>query len=288
LASVCFFHVADYSYLINTTGQRYDVIVTADQASEEISSFWMRAIPQVACSATNTMYDNIMGIVYYGDDADTPTSSGYEFTDSCDDETDNLSPYVSKTVDDPWFRTKENVTVGGGSDGFAHWFFNSSAMNVKWADPTLEKVLNDVETFSTAENVISLDEENQWFYLAVETTIPVDHPLHLHGHDFFILAQETGTYDNSVSLNLENPPRRDVVMLPASGYVVIAFQTDNPGVWLMHCHIGWHTSMGLDLQFVERYSEIEATVTQATFSDNCDTWSDWQTKTSLVEEDSGV
>ncbi len=26
-------------------------------------------------------------------------------------------------------------------------------------------------------------------------------------------------------------------MLPAGGWLVIAFPTDNPGAWLLHCHI---------------------------------------------------
>ena len=53
------------------------------------------------------------------------------------------------------------------------------------------------------------------------------------GHDFWILGQGTGTYDTStVSLNMVNPPRRDVVQLPGNGFVVIAFKTDNPGVSL--------------------------------------------------------
>jgi drug/metabolite transporter superfamily protein YnfA len=26
-------------------------------------------------------------------------------------------------------------------------------------------------------------------------------------------------------------------MLPGGGYLVLAFVTDNPGAWLMHCHI---------------------------------------------------
>lgn len=52
------------------------------------------------------------------------------------------------------------------------------------------------------------------------------------GHDFFVLATDSGTYDNtSGTLNTANPPRRDVVTLPATGYAVIAFYTDNPGAW---------------------------------------------------------
>jgi FtsP/CotA-like multicopper oxidase with cupredoxin domain len=55
--------------------------------------------------------------------------------------------------------------------------------------------------------------------------------MHLHGHDFWVLGQGTGTYDSTTAnLTLTNAPRRDVVLLPGAGYVVIAFYTDNPGV----------------------------------------------------------
>jgi hypothetical protein len=77
-------------------------------------------------------------------------------------------------------------------------------------------------------------------------------------------------------------------MLPASGYLVIAFQTDNPGVWLMHCHIGWHTSEGFAVQFVERASEIGALVNGTGLSDNCDAWGSFQAESSILQEDSGI
>jgi hypothetical protein len=53
----------------------------------------------------------------------------------------------------------------------------------------------------------------------------------LHGHDFWVLAQGTGTYDaDTVTLTTTNIPRRDVAMLPASGYLVLAHYIDNPSV----------------------------------------------------------
>jgi len=58
-------------------------------------------------------------------------------------------------------------------------------------------------------------------------------------------------------LNFTNPPRRDVHHMPADGWLVIAYPTDNPGAWLMHCHIAFHVAMGLSVQFVERQSEIK-------------------------------
>jgi len=56
-----------------------------------------------------------------------------------------------------------------------------------------------------------------------------------HGHDFYVLGTGSGSYANADpnSLNYNNPPRRDVAMLPAGGWLAVAFQTDNPGAWLL-------------------------------------------------------
>jgi FtsP/CotA-like multicopper oxidase with cupredoxin domain len=78
--------------------------------------------------------------------------------------------------------------------------------------------------------VIELPTADEWAYVVVESTLGIPHPIHLHGHDFMVLAQNTGTYNSSnSSLSLVNPPRRDVAILPAQGYLVLAFQADNPG-----------------------------------------------------------
>lgn len=76
---------------------------------------------------------------------------------------------------------------------------------------------------------------------------------------------------------MNNPPRRDVVLIPPSGFVVIAFKTDNPGNWLMHCHIAFHASMGLALQVLERQSDANklwppGSPAIKAAEDLCDTW----------------
>ncbi|EGO55032.1 hypothetical protein NEUTE1DRAFT_47815 [Neurospora tetrasperma FGSC 2508] len=79
------------------------------------------------------------------------------------------------------------------------------------------------------------------------------HPMHWHGSDVVLLAQSEQPFDPATSMdtwNYENPPRRDTIMAPAGGYVAVAFKPDNPGVWLVHCHIAWHASAGLALQMV--------------------------------------
>jgi hypothetical protein len=112
----------------------------------------------------------------------------------------------------------------------------------------------------------------------------------MHGHDFYILAQDVGTFDlDTVELNLVNPLRRDVASLPGGGYLVLGFKTDNPGLWLMHCHIAWHTSEGFALQFVERESEIVGTMTEPeTFLDTCAAWDSYYPSSMWPEDDSGI
>ncbi|KAI8292740.1 hypothetical protein K4K60_000097 [Colletotrichum sp. SAR11_57] len=112
------------------------------------------------------------------------------------------------------------------------------------------------------------------------------HPIHLHGHDFAILREvddelwDPATYDPTKN-NLNNPPRRDVVLLPSQGYVVIGFKTDNPGVWLIHCHIAFHAAGGLSMQIMERQSAANEFWPPGNSADLdeayrvCENWNSW-------------
>ncbi|KQJ87547.1 laccase-15 [Brachypodium distachyon] len=77
-------------------------------------------------------------------------------------------------------------------------------------------------------------------------------PMHLHGHDIFVLAQGFGNYNaqrDTGKYNLVDPPVRNTVLVPAMGWAVIRFVTNNPGVWFLHCHYGFHMSMGMAVVF---------------------------------------
>lgn len=72
--------------------------------------------------------------------------------------------------------------------------------------------------------------------------------MHLHGSDFVVLGQGNTTWNETTSpeqwFQYDNPPRRDTALLPAGGFLAMAFRPDNPGAWLLHCHIAWHASSG--------------------------------------------
>ncbi|KAL6905987.1 hypothetical protein ACP4OV_003588 [Aristida adscensionis] len=80
-----------------------------------------------------------------------------------------------------------------------------------------------------------------------------NHPIHLHGYDFYVLAEGFGNFDaatDTARFNLDDPPMRNTVGVPVNGWAVIRFVADNPGVWLMHCHLDVHITWGLAMAFL--------------------------------------
>jgi hypothetical protein len=290
-------------------GQRYDLIVEADAATDD---YWMRAGWITACS-TNENAANITGIVRYDSSstAEPTTTSTVTTTSNCGDEPiASLVPYLAMDVGTFSQTTEEDLSFqftdylqvnasiliccfGAGpralplsSDSWKvltrlQWTINSSSLYLNWSDPTIIKIFNEESIFPTDYNVVPLtaDTDDEWTLYVIQdlSGFGLYHPIHLHGHDFWVVGQSTGMFDIETSeLNLINPPRRDVASLPASGYLAMAFKKDNPGSWLLHCHIAWHASAGLSMQFVERESEIAVTMANTAISqDNCAAWIDY-------------
>lgn len=75
---------------------------------------------------------------------------------------------------------------------------------------------------------------------------PMQHPIHLHGQRFLILARDGRANDNLVW--------KDTVLVPAGSTTDILVEFTNPGDWLMHCHIPEHAEAGMTASFnVSRY-----------------------------------
>ncbi|XP_038881079.1 laccase-4-like [Benincasa hispida] len=80
-----------------------------------------------------------------------------------------------------------------------------------------------------------------------------NHPVHLHGFNFFVVGRGIGNYDpknDPKSFNLVDPVERNTVGVPSGGWTAIRFRADNPGVWFMHCHLEVHTTWGLKMAFL--------------------------------------
>lgn len=63
------------------------------------------------------------------------------------------------------------------------------------------------------------------------------HPMHLHGHSFRLLTRN--------GQPVPGRPWLDTVLLEQTDQVELAFQADNPGNWMMHCHVLEHQASGM-------------------------------------------
>ena len=90
----------------------------------------------------------------------------------------------------------------------------------------------------------------------------IAHPIHQHGGWYWVVGG--GQYDDDFNitrefiiqqgkegkLNYTNSDRsvpKDVIQVPRNGYVIIRTKLDNPGIWIFHCHIDFHLSLGMAL-----------------------------------------
>ena len=186
------------------------------------------------------------------------------------------------------------------------WTIHGISMWLDFARPTLLNLGHEGPGLSSEVSVRSgstTSNGDEWVELLliyktlITGLINEAHPIHLHGHDFAILAQGKGEPNNTIKLNRNNPPRRDVAILPHEGYLVIAFKMDNPGVWLLHCHIAWHVAAGLGTQIKENVDKI-LIHDQGSQQMLCTQWSNWFNYTRTKEpkcmawghfqEDSGI
>lgn len=93
---------------------------------------------------------------------------------------------------------------------------------------------HDHEPFLTlargSSQVLELVNETAWH-----------HPIHLHGHAFRVLSRD----------GRPNPRREwaDTVLLFPRSRAEIALVADNPGLWMLHCHVLEHQESGLAAVF---------------------------------------
>lgn len=71
---------------------------------------------------------------------------------------------------------------------------------------------------------------------------PESHPMHLHGHPFRVVAIDGQTLSEPWIL-------KDTINVRPMQRLSIAFEADNPGDWIFHCHQAHHADSGLETYF---------------------------------------
>ena len=274
-------------------GQRADVIVKANGSSSD--SYWMRSSISTLCSVTDN--PDALAIIYY-ENANTtaePTSTSWTIDDS-DCANDALSETVPFfAIAPPTVNTTVDVALSFELNSTGHflWTFDASTFRTDYNNPILPLLQASnsttyIDEFPTEWNVYNFG-SNKSFVIVINNENAVAHPMHIHGHNMFVLSEGTGTWDGTTQGNSSNPARRDVQLLQPDGYIAIQIDADNPGVWPFHCHIAWHVSGGLYMNILERPTDIASTVTSPSEVDAlCTSWDAWTAKQAPDQIDSGL
>ncbi|XP_060068239.1 hephaestin-like protein [Ylistrum balloti] len=81
---------------------------------------------------------------------------------------------------------------------------------------------------------MEIDETIAWYILGLGSSFDI-HTVHFHGQTFL-------HRDNVVH-------RGDVIEVFPGTYETIEMKTDNPGVWILHCHLNDHINMGMEATY---------------------------------------
>ncbi|RDL30136.1 Uncharacterized protein BP5553_10414 [Venustampulla echinocandica] len=279
-------------------GQRTDVIVTGLPNPGQNSYMIRSSIPAAPCSGSAK--PDAFAILYYSPAAlrkGRPTTSPWPaFTDSLANRCFNDELTVTK----PWFPIKPDpsppttetiaITFGKNATGFWSWFMNGSSFRVNYNSPVLLLANSGNTTFPEHPewNIHNFGSNSSFRIILQNNGPPIPHPIHLHGHNYFILAEGKGTWDGQTIVRPENPQRRDVHLLQANGYMVLQITADNPGTWPLHCHIAWHVSGGLYVTVLERPADIDNLQIPSIMAQSCRDWGAF-TNTAIVDQiDSGL
>ena len=276
-------------------GQRSDVIVEATGTAD--TSRWMRSdLISPQCATTNQPH--ALAAIYY-EDADTnsvPTTTATEYNDTkcANDNLTLTTPYYPFPATTDAAVTQDIViTYGQNSTGSYLWYMNGESFRANYDYPIL--VLANQGNFSYPYdpqwNVYNFG-NNASVRLIVKNEFGASHPMHLHGHNFNVLAEGFGEWDGVIT-HQQNAQRRDTQLIQGGAtnnpaYLVLQYQTDNPGVWPFHCHIAWHLSAGLYINTIEQTTLLEQRKIPASTSQTCIDWAAYEGHNVVDEIDSGL
>lgn len=274
---------AYYHRLNISPGQRYSVVVSTNITSA--SSYWMRARMVTTCFAepNPNLEPEVRAVIRYTQ-SDSPVRSksrealripqSKDWNDVvelvCKDmNTTELIP--TKAVPAPrnanaFFYLRSNFEIGAWK--LSRGFFNTSSWRPDVRSPSLNRFIEGYAAKNQSFMSTRTGINKQSFDIDREMVIQVDgvqtidilvdnfddgnHPLHLHGYKYFVLAQGHGYFDYHMyeTMDFSNPLRRDSAYVEAFGWILIRLVTDNPGMWAFHCHISWHMEAGMLMQFL--------------------------------------
>ncbi|KAF1844187.1 multicopper oxidase [Cucurbitaria berberidis CBS 394.84] len=248
-----------------TAAQRYSVLVTAKNDSNSNFAFVGSMDQDLFDVIPAGLNSNVTGWLVYDDKKDKPAAKEIEAFEPFDDF--NLVPYDKEGLYD---KVDQSITLDlkmdNLNDGANYAFFN----DITYVSPKVPTLYSVLSTGSNATNPAIYGSNTNSFVLGHNEVVEIilnnddagKHPFHLHGHAFQVVTRSdeaAGFFDpaNTTTPLPATPMRRDTILVRPNGYIVLRFRSDNPGVWLFHCHIEWHVASGLIATMIESPLDLQ-------------------------------
>ncbi|EPE04792.1 l-ascorbate oxidase [Ophiostoma piceae UAMH 11346] len=322
-------------------GQRYSVVVSANDTTAADQAYWLRARIATHCFAEYTLAaeDNpvALAVVRYTNDtldesrmpvtendSGAPTVVCRDMNVRVDDaETSALSKaryapvpaQPAPEVADHSYYFRLNLEIHDWR--LQRGYFNESSYRPNITSPVLQRVVaglhaqdaaysvtgfNDA-AFSRTTELVLAHQDVQVIDLLFQNFDEGSHPLHLHGHQMYVLGAGHGYFPGYEALGLKpdgrgladgvalaqsvlgNPVRRDVVAAEGFGWTLMRVVVDNPGVWKFHCHMIWHGDGGMGMLLLSRTAALRDYVIPAANLALCDASADELEKGAAPKDD---
>ncbi|CAF3078108.1 unnamed protein product [Rotaria sp. Silwood2] len=170
---------------------------------------------------------------------------------------------------------QENTADGKG----IRWLTNNATFDMPRLNNLNTSLLMDLyhgNEQNLPRDIIYTLKHNQLVDIIIQNTVALNgvcesHPMHMHGHKFWIHSYGTDMYDSTINIwpNIHDPVLRDSLMVYATSYAYyfsdrnvtnhrkpcgwakLRMIANNPGLWMFHCHIGAHSFMGMNVLLQE-------------------------------------
>ncbi|KAK3595588.1 hypothetical protein CHS0354_009545 [Potamilus streckersoni] len=307
------------SFIINP-GERFDFILHADKP---VSNYWIRGI-----TLENDKYHTAEAILQYEgapikDPSTYRTSCRYDrcLVANCQFLYTSYT-HLTRCMTFDQLKAKDDtdpapdVKRGKFKEFFMNFAFpgtdltSASVNGLVFEQPSVSTMIQSQELYSSCDrpdcgeekvcrctHSISVDygDTVQMVLLNMGKGKGWSHPIHLHGHSFYVVkighpqyyyhphkfikdnididcrgnsnrsisfcnnatwANATWLGGNVPGLELRKAPRKDTIIVPTGSYVVIRLKADNPGLWNFHCHVDLHNIDGMQLLVNESFNKI--------------------------------
>ncbi|KAI8593635.1 Cupredoxin [Geranomyces variabilis] len=255
-------------------GQRYSVLITTDQEAKDYwmssQAMWRKASAQNGWSILR--YSNAK--THVSTPPATLPARGPEIPSWMEDHLKPLyPPRVPQQDGDTLFYNFSQVAL---ADGMVRWKVANRVYQLPEQALLLQHYNNTIQNLPAASKPVSI-ERGRVVDIVLQSSVGnlngvcEEHPFHLHGHSFWDLGGGNGTWHSGIKADVKNSILRDTVTvypyrsayfqtpLPAGtscGWRRIRFVADNPGAWLLHCHIVAHLVMGMAESFIVGETQI--------------------------------